>query len=93
MYSSYTGIKKVEVSGAGFFNMNKSFMVGLLSGILSYFVIIFQFNPPFDVLLPVKVTDPDYLQQLNLRKWIGLFLYQIEGLPTNHWTRANISKG
>lgn len=82
MYSSYTAFKKLEVSGGGYFYLNKEFIVGVVSTILSYFIIIYQFNPKLDFELPGAGVDSSSEER---REAAGKFLSKIEKLVDDHW--------
>ncbi len=45
MFASYTAYKRIELSAGGYFYLNKEFLIGVISAILSYFIIIYQFQP------------------------------------------------
>ncbi|ODN01126.1 hypothetical protein Ocin01_05567 [Orchesella cincta] len=80
MFNSFTSYRRIELSGGGYFFMNKEFIVGLFSTILSYFIILAQFRPVMDY----HPTEYDENPAL-LRERMGRMLTIFEGVPEHHY--------
>ncbi|CAL8106901.1 unnamed protein product [Orchesella dallaii] len=84
MFSSYTAYKKMELTGGGYYYMNKDFIIGLISNALSYFIILYQFQPVMDKSFPgVHPTREERIRY-------GQYLQNIEGLEDDHYDTTPI---
>ncbi|CAG7731070.1 unnamed protein product [Allacma fusca] len=48
MFSSYTSDNPIALCGGGFFVCNKEYIIGVVATIISYFTLVFQFEPQLD---------------------------------------------
>lgn len=76
MFASFTAYKKMELSGGGYFYMNKEFIIGIVSTVFSYFIILYQFGPILDA--KTETGSPK-------RQMIGEFFTDLEGLGPKHF--------
>jgi len=74
--TGFSAFKRVEYYGGHFFYVNKEMCVTILSTTLSYFIIIYQFQP---------ILDHQTFGNSSLRETYGVWMETLEDLPEHHW--------
>lgn len=80
IFQSFTSTTSMSIYGAWYFCIGRYSILHVLSAIMSNFLVIYQFNPLFDM----DTSNDEAESDQRLRSVFGTFLVNFEGLPENH---------